>query len=1407
VGSQIVAKIFSRSCGSALLLLFLSTLAFGALPDLARDKATSKPSLVGNFDARVNGRTALATAAASRPAANATLHAQFAPSLAAAMASRGKAAADFRVRVPTATIEFSPGTLAPENVYSSAGPLTAPSTAPSSDIAKSFLRSESALYGLSDADIESLELIGESVSPSGLRMLRVRQVVNGRRVFMSETRILLDPQGSVLRTLGALVPGAEASAEPDGNLISASTALIAAMTSVGVSLQTAQIHEPAAAGAPVGVGIIRVDDARISGDVGSELVYFPLLPGTLIPAWQQVTFTSGSGAFTTIVDAATGTLLWRKNIQSHASTQDARFSVYVQADGATPTSPAPHAPTTQAPGAGTQYPAISRTTVSMFSAQNLTASPNGWITDGGSTTTGNNVDAYLDLNADDTAGAADGLDNNGRPIGNPDAATHLRDFLGSTPRDFGYTPAPLVSNPDAGDPPTNVPYRRGVVTNLFYLANWYHDKLYALGFDEAAGNFQTNNFGHGGTGGDPVLAEAQDGGGTNNANFATPPDGMSGRMQMYIFPGPTPDRDGDLDPDIVLHEMTHGTSNRLMGNGTGLLWDVGGGMGEGWSDFYALSLQHNTNADDPNGEYGAGAWTVYKLGPPPLTDNYLYGIRAFPYSTVNTINPQTWADVDDITVSTAGGIAPSPLDFGSNGAGEVHNIGVIWANTLWEVRSRVIAANGNSVPTGNGKMLQIVTDAMKLTPANPSYVQARDALIAADCAGNACANEDSIWGGFADRGLGYNAIAPLAQSGIEGFAAYTGVKESFVVPHLDVQTVAVNDSLGNNNGKIEAGEPIRLIPTMFNPWHVASKNITSATVVLTSSTPGVTVLRNASSVGAVAAQGTLAGSPFLISVGAATLCGQSLDFTATITSQPGNVVSTAAFKIRVGNASGTDAPITYTSTIMGGLAIPDNDLLGVTNVLSIADDKEISSIQFRVDNLTHTFVGDLGLGLKGPTGYGATMIFHPGSYINGSGNSGNDFINTVIDDTSSNDLDLALPAAAPFTGTWATAFNSPVFNTFNPVTDPGFFPDPVGQLSRFNGGTTKGNWTVFVADWAASDTGTLNAWSVIVTPKHFVCAAFTPAPLVLGTKSVTGSFTPGGAIAYTVVLTNAGAASQGDNPGNEFSDVLPSSLALVSATANSGTAVANVGTNTVTWNGSIAAASSVTITINATVKVTTPGGTVVSNQGTISYDSDNNGTNDATGVTDDPSTLGANDATSFTVAAGGNAPVLQSVVLRRVHGVAGTFDITLSPVLTAPTTEPRTGPSHQMVFTYDKPLNAATATVTEGTATPSSSVVGSTVVVNLTGVPNAHYVTVTLSGVGSTDGGTGGTGVARAGFLVGDVNQNRVVTVADLGLVNAQLAQLVTASNFLKDVNASGTLTVADKGLTNAQLTAALPAP
>jgi len=119
----------------------------------------------------------------------------------------------------------------------------------------------------------------------------------------------------------------------------------------------------------------------------------------------------------------------------------------------------------------------------------------------------------------------------------------------------------------------------------------------------------------------------------------------------------------------------------------------------------------------------------------------------------------------------------------------------------------------------------------------------------------------------------------------------------------------------------------------------------------------------------------------------------------------------------------------------------------------------------------------------------------------------------------------------------------------------------------------------------------------------------------------------GGTLTYTVVLTNGGASPQQDNPGDEFTDVLPASLTLVSATATSGTAT--TAGNTVHWNGSIAAGGSVTITITAAVN-TMAVGVTIANQGSFNFDADGNGTNESSGVTDDPTRPGAADATEVT---------------------------------------------------------------------------------------------------------------------------------------------------------------------------------
>ncbi len=206
-----------------------------------------------------------------------------------------------------------------------------------------------------------------------------------------------------------------------------------------------------------------------------------------------------------------------------------------------------------------------------------------------------------------------------------------------------------------------------------------------------------------------------------------------------------------------------------------------------------------------------------------------------------------------------------------------------------------------------------------------------------------------------------------------------------------------------------------------------------------------------------------------------------------------------------------------------------------------------------------------------------------------------------------------------------------------------------------------------------------------------------------------------------------------------------------------------------------------------------------------------------------PATIGITGNTLTLTASGGSPLTLARVVAdaltpahvvamsERAHGALGPFDLVLAGGSTSPTTEPRSGGAggtHTVVFTFDKAVVAADVAVTEGAATAGTPTFsGSRIFVPLSGVANQQYVTVGVSNVTAADGGTGGSASKRIGFLLGDVSQNRVVTVSDLAQVNAQIAQVVSASNYLRDVNGSGTLTVADKGIANTQITKALPLP
>jgi hypothetical protein len=263
-----------------------------------------------------------------------------------------------------------------------------------------------------------------------------------------------------------------------------------------------------------------------------------------------------------------------------------------------------------------------------------------------------------------------------------------------------------------------------------------------------------------------VVAQAQDGAGVNNANFGTDIfDGSTALTQMFVFNGPAPDRDGALDSEVLLHEMTHGLSIRLHG---GLSTLQAGGMGEGWSDFFAVALLARPG-DDPAGIYHVGAHATY-LRFAGYFDNYHFGIRRFPYSTDFSKGPLTFDDARALNVDPL--VPRSP--FGSADPSAVHNCGEIWCSALLDARANLMGAHGFA---GNELMMQLAVDAMKLSPVSPNFVQARDAILLADLAATGGENLCALWDAFAGRGLGVGAVADS-----DAGNSYTFIVESFVTP-------------------------------------------------------------------------------------------------------------------------------------------------------------------------------------------------------------------------------------------------------------------------------------------------------------------------------------------------------------------------------------------------------------------------------------------------------------------------------------------------------------------------------------------------------------------------------------------------------------------------------------------------
>jgi extracellular elastinolytic metalloproteinase len=315
--------------------------------------------------------------------------------------------------------------------------------------------------------------------------------------------------------------------------------------------------------------------------------------------------------------------------------------------------------------------------------------------------------------------------------------------------------------------PANATGAEQQVLNIFYYNGYMHDFFYLLGFREGDGNFQANNFGRGGLGGDRVDARAYPGAVRGTASMSRSVDGNVSIMRMGLLT--STNRHTAFDSTVVFHEFTHGLTTRLVGgpqNSQALDAPQSNGMGEGWGDYTACIINNVTVV---------GAWVF----------NDPDGLRGFRYD-------QNFPD--DFGDLGTGRYAADPVSGQPN---DEHNVGEIWCATLMEMTRNI----------GKNLAVQLVVDALILSPANPSFLNMRDSILLAldnlrhdgliSCSDHQTALND-IWRAFARFGMG-----PEAQS---NGAQLTGIVADFNAPPT-TRSISVGATVsGISFGNVHVGD-------------------------------------------------------------------------------------------------------------------------------------------------------------------------------------------------------------------------------------------------------------------------------------------------------------------------------------------------------------------------------------------------------------------------------------------------------------------------------------------------------------------------------------------------------------------------------------------------------------------------
>lgn len=669
------------------------------------------------------------------------------PGVVAARPGRAAAFAALQERAPGVRVEFHEVLGSPKSVASPHGFLSGPAEEGGRGKAvrpgdrhgatRAFLERHRALFGHGAEALDAARLRRDfTTAHNGLQTAVWQQWHRGRPVFGSALISHTTRRGELVSLSSQFVPdlaqaGARAlagRAPGAAPALSARQAVVLAARNLGEAV-TLEETEAAGAAEETAEARQRFRAPALWGEAEASLAWLPLSGEEVRLCWDLVlTSRQRREMYRVLVDAQSEEVWLRHCLTDYLV--PATYCVSTS-DSPSPFSPGHPVPLTNQP------PWVPPSWVTL-AALDTNASPWGWINGADNGTGGNNARAtwfWLESIDDD----------------------HDRQDMvyGQPFRVFG------PGRDGNADP----------VVQMFYWCNWMHDRLYRLGFTEAAGNFQRENFGRGGAGGDAVDAVwyAPSAEGLSfGASMSTPPDGLAPSLWAFNF-GQYPYGPICADAEVVLHEYTHGLTQRRVGGGLGLHTVQAGGMGEGWSDFYALALLSEA-ADDPDGNYALGAYSAY-LWQPGFLQNYYFGLRRYPYTTDRARNPLTFKDIDPSQAGGYGTVPRNPVVGGT--ADEVHNMGEVWCLMLWEVRAALIKKHGFTA--GHPLMLQLVTDALNLTPPDPDFAQARDALLQADWVNHGGANSGTLWAAFAKRGLGAGAVAPPSGT------AY-GVRESFQVP-------------------------------------------------------------------------------------------------------------------------------------------------------------------------------------------------------------------------------------------------------------------------------------------------------------------------------------------------------------------------------------------------------------------------------------------------------------------------------------------------------------------------------------------------------------------------------------------------------------------------------------------------